>query len=463
MKTEKIVTIICVIIMFAIGIGTLATDNKNEMFSSEENRMLKGIPQLSLDNIVSGDFSSDFEKYMIDRIPLRKQIINIQNNISQSMSIVTLDDAMNLIDTESTQQMENLEEELTVIVTPTPHKPTNFNENTAIPEIISTLEIQAESTATPDANKFNNRHKRIGFTQSTADTITNMVYYNTSDVVDYANTLRNLSSMLPSDGNLVHINVLESKKARPMISAIGEGNDVTIIDETVEVLEYYTPDNAFIISSTLIIEEPLENSEQMYFFTDPHWSVEGAYYVYSETMHTLGITPYKWDNYNITYEYPFRGAYYKKAQTNYYVENPDTLTILSLPQADSFTHYLGEDNIETLPIIKNDAVDDDRYRVYFNGPQFVGPLSTIETTSDTKRNALVILDSYGLSFSTMLIPHYDTICLMDLRYMYKSTDKYYISDIVSEYEVDDIYVVVGDLNTYGTFYHKLINQYLYSK
>ena len=472
MKIEKIIAVICVIIMFAIGFGTLVSDNKSPVLSEDENRMLAGMPELIFDTVMSGDFASGFEKYMIDRIPFRNSIINTQNSIAQSLSIVTLNDAMNIIDTSVTQQMEGLGEEsedIVVSASPTP-SPTEYtadakNVSTETPSgTENTAQISSEPTATPDPGKFNDTSTRfIGFVDQENGTMTALAAFNTSDVKDYAYALNSLSQLLPDDGNLVQIISLESRKARPWLSAVSEGRDVAVFDETVEILEYYTLDNTHIISGTLLFEEHIKDNEPVYFFTDPHWSVEGAYYAYAESMNEIGLNPLKWEDYDVTYEYPFRGAYFKSSQTSYYIENPDTLAILSFAQASTFTHYLGGDNIEILPIIQMDAVEDDRYRVYYDGPQFIGPLSVIETTSGTNRNALIILDSYGLSFSTMLIPHYDNICLMDLRYMYKSTEYYYISAIIEKYNISDVYIVTGDLNSYGTFYQTLISQFMYEK
>ena len=472
MKSEKITAIICVIIMFAIGFGTLISDNKEPELSNDENRMLQGMPSFTYETVFDGIFAQEFENYMIDRIPFRKQIIGLQGSIAQSLSVVTLEDTLNVIDTKITQQMEGLgEESEDIVVSPSPspspsdHKNAAEDTGTETPSFTeTTAQISSEPTATPDPNKFNGSStKYIGFVDQENGATTVLAAFNTSDIIDYAYTLNTLSLLLPEDGNLVQIISLESRKARPWLSAVSESKDVVVIDETVEILEYYTLDNSHIISGTLLFEDHIQNNDPVYFFTDPHWSVEGAYYAYDKAMSEIGLNSLKWEDYDVTYEYPFRGAYFKNAQTSYYIENPDTLAILFFPQASTFTHYLGGDNIEVLPIIQMDAVDNDRYRVYYDGPQFVGPLSVIETTSGMNRNALIILDSYGLSFSTMLIPHYDNICLMDLRYMYKSTEYYYISNIIEEYNISDIFIVTGDLNSYGTFYQKLISQFLNEK
>ena len=60
--------------MFAIGFGTLIADNKEPELSSDENRMLQGMPSLSYETVFDGIFAEEFENYMIDRIPFRKLV-----------------------------------------------------------------------------------------------------------------------------------------------------------------------------------------------------------------------------------------------------------------------------------------------------------------------------------------------------------------------------------------------------
>lgn len=464
-KLEKIIAVSCMIIMFLVGFGTLVMDNKQPILSEDENRMLQGMPEFTYDTVFDGSFAADFEKYMIDRIPFRKQIIGLQNSISQSMSVVAYEDTLNVVDTKITLQMENMDEDelatpVPIIATPTPIPqvtPTQ-PEDTAIQ-----LEVTPtpQPTATPDPNHFSGKwHVSIGFTDHTTGTSKSLFSFETQSVIDFADILISLNNLIKEDGSLTYVFALESSKARPAIASIEQGSSISMYDEAMDVLDYFVPDNVNLISAPVIFEDPLNRGEQMYFFTDHHWTIEGIHYAYTEAMHKVGIEPIKWEDYNVTYEYPFRGAYYRKEQAKYYIDNPDTLAIISFPQADTFTHYLGDDNIEVLPILQWDAVENDRYRVYYDGPQFLGPLSVIETTSNTDKNALIIIDSYGIPFSCMLIPHYDNVCIMDLRYMYKSTENYYIKDIIDNYDIDDVFLVLGDLNSYGTYYCKSLNVYM---
>ena len=467
MKIDRILAAICILVMCFIGAGTLTSDNKIEAFSESENRMLEGMPALTWKNVIDGVFASSFEKYMIDRIPFREQIIGVQNFIAQSMSIVSLEDTFNVIDTKAVQQMENLNEDELYDVTeppaatPAPTPEATYHNPLDVSASIREISPTPAPTATPDPNKFSgNKYRSIYYYEVNNDKKYTLAKYNTSDIINYAKILNQLSDLLPEDGHTVFIHSLESAKMRPLTGSIGRGNEIDITDETVEVLEYYTKDNVSIFSAPIVLEEPMERQEYVYYLSDIHWTVEGLHYIYSDAMEAIGITPLRWDEYDVTYEYPFLGTYYRAKKEKLYSDNPDTLALIDFPQADTFQHYLG-DHVDELPILDFNAISNDRFCVHFGGPKKVGPLAVVKTTSNTGKNALVIIDSFGLPYANMMIPHYDNVCVMDLRYMYQSSEKYYISDIVDEYDVDDIFVVVSDLNSFGTYYYKAMNAYIH--
>lgn len=478
MKIEKITAIICIMIMFAIGFGTLISDNKEPEVSEEENRMLAGMPEFNFENIISGNFASDFEKYMIDKIPFRKSIINIQNRISDSMSIVTLEDILNVIDTKEVNQMEgfNEEDDATLIISaqetaapsdtpsPTSYITAEITKDTTPPPTI-TLTYTPEPTATPDPDHFSGtREAAIKYIEINKDNKESILrLYRMRDIMEFISVLNIYSDMLLEDGHVVFVNSPQSKNVYPLIGIAGNDNPVKVVDETTEILDYFTSEKVINISVMSILEEHFNNEEYMYYFSDTHWTNMACHYVYSATMEKIGIEPIPWEvyenEYGISYETPFLGTYYRQSPSNVYKNNPDTLSYITFPQASTFTRYRGENDISVQPIIQLDADPEDRYKINYGGPRNIGPLSVIETTSNTGRNAIIVCDSFGLSYSQMLIPHYDNVCIMDLRYMWYSPQPYYIKDTVEKYNANDIYIVMADFNTYGAYYSQLMESY----
>lgn len=68
-------------ILFAIiilGLSIINITRPTKVFSSKENRYLAQFPELSLENVFSGDFSTDFEKYASDQFISRDNWIGLK-------------------------------------------------------------------------------------------------------------------------------------------------------------------------------------------------------------------------------------------------------------------------------------------------------------------------------------------------------------------------------------------------
>lgn len=81
-KHTKIFNIIMsiLIIIFIIGMPVFYFLMPDRDFSDSENRVLAKIPKLSLKEVSSGSFTSNFEKYISDQVPLRDLWINLKSS-----------------------------------------------------------------------------------------------------------------------------------------------------------------------------------------------------------------------------------------------------------------------------------------------------------------------------------------------------------------------------------------------
>lgn len=77
-KTKsKLITGIFIFCIFAMGILTIILPKSD--FSETEKRYLASFPQLSVKSLTSGDFASDFEKYLADHTPFRNIFVSINS------------------------------------------------------------------------------------------------------------------------------------------------------------------------------------------------------------------------------------------------------------------------------------------------------------------------------------------------------------------------------------------------
>ena len=66
-------TVVFCILIFGFTAATILRPSSE--FSETENRVLTGMPELSMDTILSGDFEEDYEEYLTDQFVLRDRWI----------------------------------------------------------------------------------------------------------------------------------------------------------------------------------------------------------------------------------------------------------------------------------------------------------------------------------------------------------------------------------------------------
>lgn len=155
---------------------------------------------------------------------------------------------------------------------------------------------------------------------------------------------------------------------------------------------------------------------QVYYHTDHHWTLLGAYAAYSayseETQlekHTYGyFVPKK-----ITED--FKGTMYSKVMP--LVTKSDTMyAATNIPKASVF--YDGEESTAVYDVEK--LTQKDKYGYYFGGNY--GQV-VIRMKENPEKKLLVVKDSFANCFVPFLMENYDEITMIDLRYYKKSVRK----------------------------------------
>lgn len=156
-----------------------------------------------------------------------------------------------------------------------------------------------------------------------------------------------------------------------------------------------------------------KKQEYIYFKTDHHWTMRGAYYGYQALAEELGVEPYNIDDFMteiITDE--FYGSFYSKAN-NIHIE-PDSIEIFR-PKFDISYEvtYLDEEK-STDSLYEFKYLDKkDKYSLFLDGNH---ALMTIKTKVNNDKKIIVFKDSYAHTLIPFLANHYEEIHVMDLRY-----------------------------------------------
>ena len=195
------------------------------------------------------------------------------------------------------------------------------------------------------------------------------------------------------------------------------------------------------ISETLSLGKA--TCDSMYYRTDHHWTMQGAYKGYCCLAPYLYI-PVKEKTYDDfqTVSEDFYGTTWSKVCDT--AVSPDPIEIYENPEwAGNITvTYEDTKEITDSPYNKEYLNKKDKYSMYLNNQHSLihieNPNADLERTDDSEHSSLVIIkDSYANSLVPLLIDQYETIWVFDPRY-YKGS----ISSWINEHkEVEDVLIL----------------------
>ena len=162
-------------------------------------------------------------------------------------------------------------------------------------------------------------------------------------------------------------------------------------------------------------------NEAIYFKTDHHWTMRGAYYAYVEAATSLGFEPYSIADFATKdISTNFLGTYAAKAVG--YSIKPDTIEIF-LPLFPAQYKVKDESTGDVTDSLYHWASLEkrDQYSVFLNGNH---SLLTIKSHVKNGRKLAVLKDSYAHAFIPFLANHYEEIHVIDLRYFHSSLNDY---------------------------------------
>ena len=171
------------------------------------------------------------------------------------------------------------------------------------------------------------------------------------------------------------------------------------------------------------------NTEQLYFRNDHHWTVYGAFEAFSEYMNTRGV---KVDSKDFDFMTVADGFFGTQASNCGIYKTGDEVDIC-VPKGSEGTYtvnYINE-SIKTTTLFDDSKVDaKDKYLVFMGGnySQVI-----IDTTANNGKRLLIVKDSYANCMIPMFTPYYERIVVVDPRYFYDN-----IAEGIVGNEVDDV-------------------------
>ena len=159
-------------------------------------------------------------------------------------------------------------------------------------------------------------------------------------------------------------------------------------------------------------------SADKYYTTDAHWRQECLHDTALRLAQGLGVSnSFTWD-YEENRLKDFYGVYYGQAALPF---PPDTLVYLTSPTTEGASVY----NAETQGITGvydlaklTDGKSMDMYDVFLSGASAVLTVTNPNAAGEAKGRELILFrDSFGSSIAPLLLDCYETITLVDIRYI----------------------------------------------
>ncbi len=174
-----------------------------------------------------------------------------------------------------------------------------------------------------------------------------------------------------------------------------------------------------------------KNSTQLFYRTDHHWTSNGAYIAYKLAVQKMDLSKaVEYNGYAVKKD--FKGTLYSKSG---FVNGLDDEIKIFLPENskkyNNSVIYYADTKKKTTKFYELDNLKKKDAYTVFGGSNH--PIYTIQTPCDSKKNLLILKDSYANSLIPFLSQHYRRIVVVDPRYFYGD-----IKDIIDSNGIDDV-------------------------
>ncbi len=156
-----------------------------------------------------------------------------------------------------------------------------------------------------------------------------------------------------------------------------------------------------------------KKSKNIYYKTDHHWTMEGAYYGYVDMMQALGKEAVSLDSFeNIKLDEEFLGSLHSQAPL--FAVEGDKVVFYEYKDLDYTITYEAEGWVKDSFLVEDNFTVKDKYTALFGGNY--GRMTITNNSNPDGEKLIVFKDSYSNSLIPYLISHYSVIEVIDLRY-----------------------------------------------
>ena len=182
------------------------------------------------------------------------------------------------------------------------------------------------------------------------------------------------------------------------------------------------------------------NAEYIYFNSDHHWTVMGAYYAYEAWCRAKGIKAHKTDDFFTTYMFEgFLGSFYSLAGYPSFLDKNRDTVLAFVPNGTNEEVFIDESGERYNWNVIRDVTDwakTSKYNCFIGGDN---PYTEIENPMIHNGSACILIkESYGNAFAPFLVDHYQYTYVIDYRYYTGN-----LTSFVSSHKVKDVIIVTN--------------------
>ncbi|MBR3873069.1 MAG: hypothetical protein IKJ26_02765 [Clostridia bacterium] len=465
-----------------LGVLLLLLAPREARISEDENRMLAGFPELTQQTLVSGEFFAGIEDFLSDGFFARAQVVELTDGVlgvfdkqteeqrqmqeeARTNELLAADAEFGMEEEEDwadepVEEMEPIAEPTitatpvptpTVTLTPTaaPTATPTLATSTPMAELVNVLvtsppETTTEPVVTPEPTAVPTPtptatpklivplEKGAEYTLTLLGEENNQIYsYKAENLEIFAKNLNHLKMLLPEDGEVhyLHVPVASVGKRLSVAKSSYTGWESTME----EALQTQVVNGVTVHDVPAILNDALVAKQDIYYYTDHHWTPLGAWYAADAVMQSRGYPSVPYEE----YEYLSRRLGKDK------VGREDWLHFL-YPLAPVHSYVVKNLTDETeIDFMHYKSI---KYTGYINNTRT--PWRRFDTGFGSSRKALLISDSFGNVFLPYMLPYYGEVHMTDLRgsYFDKKEAGGTFTELLKYHGIDDIYVVLSTSN-----------------
>lgn len=343
----------------------------------EENRELKTMPKASLADVWSGKFSAGFDEYVNDNIAMRGKLMAVSDKIRSNIG--------------------------------------------RMPENMGRIIVTTSDIGTGETNE--------GRLVLYKGSIMEMFRKNDAAEEKYAEALNEIRSALPESVRMYSMLIPTALEFCDREYSEAQDSQKEAIDKVDSMLNGVFPIDAY---SAL----QASSDDNLYFKTDHHWTMDGAYCAYEKLMDMSGGMPVVKSDFEKKNNGEFYGSLYLKAKSQLTEQEMDTVSYYDITEKYNISMKMrAEDNVTVYgEQSKMFNTDNSNYLLFFGGDH-----PFMEITNNQKpdgKTILVIKDSYANAFLPWLAASYGKVLVVDPRSFGGS-----LAEEVANYNVDEVLVL----------------------